>query len=206
MPHTKMDSSHLIENPLAVTRVVNHLVHEFRSIRKSLDVYAGEAYWPIFDDPECARAIEELSARNVRVRVVAGPVLSRGGGKKSPRIIEMTSSGAIELYCRSTRGNKSHFRISDDQSATIQKSHEPLTPLAQRGHLRTVSVGSNEFSEVRSEFDLWAVDRFRSNSPESDFLVLDSRQLQRAFHLARDEGRDYNQLTRVEIEELVQKT
>ena len=200
----ELEDPSYLEDPGAVEKAVSRMVEDLRSVKKSLKIYAGEAYWIIFDDPRVLSRFRELAGTGVKVQIVVGPALSAGGSKGSPHVLDLAREGLIEFYSRPTRGNHPHFRILDDEDAIVQPRHVPLQPL----HLRekpdhyTRADNPAQFQAYVEEFERYTQGQKPVSNPEQEFVVLRSSELRQIADLAE---KSYDELNKSDIEGLLRE-
>lgn len=195
------DPNHL-EDPALVEYVVSRMIEELRGVKKSLKIYAGEAYWVIFDHPRLLSTLRRLAKNGVKIQMVVGPALSAGGSKDSPQVLRLAEEGCIEFFSRPTRGEQPHFRILDDCVAIVQPPHRPLQPLHSRAvpEAYTRSDNAVQFEQYLEVFECFTRGRSPLAEPEREFIVLRSSEFRSIEELA--EG-NYDSLERADIERLL---
>lgn len=203
--YDELEDFEYLENPIAVTTVVNRMVESLKSVKKSLMIYAGEAYWVIFDDPEYLAELNRLDSLGVKIKIVVGPAISKGGGKRSPKIVELAEKNVLELYYRSTRGKEPHFRILDEQVIWVQPTHPPLQPLHLRDEVTrlTRATSPKEFDRLLNLFRRCTREGTRVSKPRETYIFLRSSELRAVTELAAEEGRDYDDLDKETISNLL---
>jgi hypothetical protein len=197
------DPSYL-EDPTSVEDVVSVIVSGLRGVKKSLKIYAGEAYWVIFDHPRFLATVRRLANSGVKIQIVLGPAISAGGSKGSPQILELAREGLVDLYYRPTRGEHPHFRILDDQLAIVQRSHPPIQPLHLREIPRMVARDEEPecFAPYVAEFERYTNGHKPVSQPREEFVVLRSSELR---EIQRLSTKKYDDLEKTDLENLLQE-
>jgi hypothetical protein len=203
--YDELEDFEYLENPIAVTTVVSRMVESLRSVKKSLMIYAGEAYWVVFDDPEYLAELNRLADLGVKTQIVVGPAISKGGGKRSPKIVELAEKNVVELYYRRTRGKEKHFRILDEEVIWVQPSHPPLQPLHLREEVKclTRTSSAEEFERLVKLFKRCTTEENRVLKPREEYIFLRSSELRAVTELAEKEDGDYDDLDKEQISNLL---
>lgn len=198
-------SSRNIDDVFCGQKVALEIVEWLKTIKHSLKIFTGEANITIFANPRIVHEIELCAKRGVVVEVVAGPILScySLNRKLETPLIDLVRKGLIKLYYRPTRGNTSHFVISDDKLVRVQMRHASCAPL----YLRRWDVVSikRESSPGRwlKKFNRYATPENLAKSPRKQFLLVRKQNLFDIFG-SRDNAR-LNRLTKVQLLRAIKK-
>lgn len=201
----KIWMSEFNENPFFIENAVNELVSQLQRSKKSFKIFAGEVYWAIYDHPRTLNAFSEKASK-VDIEVIAGPVLSRGGGEGSPKIIEMVNNHKVKLFFREKRGSENHFRIIDDVEVIVQKVHPTLIPIRYRHpegkyDLRNSKDDKKNVDDYIKVFEKYKKGKIPSDDPKRDFLCLRPSELQGVVELVTYFNKNYDDLSKHEIED-----
>lgn len=194
-----------LEDPIASYENIQKTVRDLSETKESLKIYAGEAYWAIFDHPEMLRALRKLGKNGVIIQVVVGPILSRGGSLESPEITILAEEGIIEFYYRSKRGLFPDFFIVDDRVVLAEKEKHNIIP---RLHLREIVKiykhnSPEEFCRYADEYSSATRKVNFMKNPRKKCLVLRSFEIRGVLKFSNQLGKDYDSLTKVEIKKIV---
>lgn len=193
-----------LESPVFLCRFIDVVQRLIRSARRSIKIYTGEANDAIFDDPELIRAIEDCYFSGVKIQIVAGPVLLKGGDRNSPMVINLAYAGLVRLYIRPTRGKLNHFCIFDDERIWYEQPHEPLELLHSRPERTMIRLGNA--LEYLPQFQRYVREENSCLSAEEKFLILSHEELRRLMDAAKRQGVDLNVLTKNELKRLSEVT
>lgn len=204
----EFESISFLEDPIIIRKIVQKTILDLKRVQKSIKIYAGEAHWAIFDHPELLRTLRELRKNNVEIQIVVGPVISCGGGPNSPEIVKLAEEGVVELYYRLKGDPHPHFRIIDDRLALVEKvRHEPLFPLNLRTFYTKIDKNRQpeEFQRYLVEFNTYTKKNNLITNPRKQYLLLRSSEIRGIMKIAKQQGKDYDALTKSQIERLLEE-
>jgi integrase len=147
------------------------------------------------------RAKEE---KKVRILMIGGPVISVEESSRENKLLDLVTEKIIELYIRPRRHTLFHYRIISDEKIYIEEPHEAFASPAER-YIITPQNPKGWIKYLEADFDRLISERKveLSQNPKKDFLLLTPSEIK----LVRDKGskldKDYDLLTRDEIEELL---
>ncbi|MEM4409579.1 MAG: hypothetical protein QXI19_12640 [Candidatus Caldarchaeum sp.] len=203
----KLNDLSLLEDPVKVEERANEWVANLGKARKSVKIFAGEAPYTVFDRPKVIRALQEAAKRGVNIEIVVGPVISRGGNKESPELLELASRGTVKLYYRPRRESGVRFMILNDEEVVEWLHDEAVTLLQEKPSCKRYSRVDRpqDFALRMNKFKLHASGESLTLHPEKQFLLLRPAEIRKIFELASQQSKDYNNLGREEIEQLLRQ-
>lgn len=162
---------------------------------------AGELNCEVYNHPEVLKAFTEAHERGVKIQIIAGPILSTLEDQET-KLIDLVEKGIIELYYRPERHEQPHYRVVDNKNIYTEKSHSPLTS----GEVIKLEDPKFWAEKLGSDFDVYIEEKMvkLSKTPKEDFLVLPPVKIRHIYNLASQLSKNYNFLTRPELEELLQ--